>query len=140
MTDVPVETQQQLPMLQSVQKTVETPPIQSIDTAVDVPVMAQRPVHLVQRVQNTVEMPVVQFSDRVVEMPAVTQRQVPMIPNVQKTVANRMQLFLHFFLSLIDILGKFPRVSAGASLLSFSLLLEISPRTSQRRDFADEEF
>ena len=47
-----------------------------------------------------------------------------------------------FFLTfeLIDVLGKSPRISAGAPLLSFSLLLEICPQISWRRDFADEEF
>ena len=79
-------------MLQRVQKTVGTPPIQFNDTAVDVPVMAQRQVHLVQRVQNTVEMPVAQFSDRVVDIPVVTQRQVP---NVQKTGGTLKRLCMH---------------------------------------------
>ena len=41
--------------------------------------------------------------------------------------------FVRFF-ELTDILGKFPRVSAGASLLSFG------PQISRRRNFADENF
>ena len=49
-----------------------------------------------------------------------------------------MECSFVLFFELVDILGKFPHVSAGASLLSFSLLLR-SVLNFQCRDFADEE-
>ena len=44
-----------------------------------------------------------------------------------------------FLFEIEDFPGKFPRISAGTSLLSCSLFWRSVPKFSQRRDFADEE-
>ena len=60
--DVPLVMQQQVPMIQKVQKTVEISQVQFIDRVVDVPVVMQRQVLTIQKVQKTVQVPQVQWT------------------------------------------------------------------------------
>jgi len=49
---VPVTKNRQVPMVQTVQRTVEVPEVQYIDKVVDIPVERQRQVPMVQTVQK----------------------------------------------------------------------------------------
>ena len=89
-------------MNETMQKTVEVPPIQFIDKTVDVPVVMRRQIPVVQNVQKTVEVPQVHVSspsvddmmhstfssskDTVMDVPVIMQRQVPAVQVVRKTV------------------------------------------------------
>merc|ERR1711945_75660 len=58
--DIPVVAQRQIPMVQTVQKTIEIPQMQYIDKVVDVPVVQVMQVPQVQVVEKTVEIPEIQ--------------------------------------------------------------------------------
>ena len=47
---------------------------------------------------------------------------------LHSSVGEKDVVFVHFF-KLVGIFGKSPRVCAGASLLSFSLLPEMCPQS-----------
>merc|ERR1712135_84199 len=59
--DIPVVAQRQIPMVQTVQKTIEIPQLQYVDKVVDVPVVQVVQVPQVQIVEKTVEIPEIQM-------------------------------------------------------------------------------
>ena len=73
--NMPVVVQQQVPMVVTVQNSVETPQLQVLGKVVHMPVA-----------QKLVEMPLFQVLDTVGDMAVVVQRQVPTVQSVQKTV------------------------------------------------------
>merc|ERR1712107_706044 len=58
--DIPVVAQRQIPMVQTVQKTIEIPQLQYIDKVVDVPVVQVVQVPRLQVVEKIVEVPEIQ--------------------------------------------------------------------------------
>merc|ERR1712122_408361 len=69
--DIPVVAQRQIPMVQTVQKTIEIPQLQYIDKVVDVPVVQVVQVPQVQVVEKTVEIPQLQIVEKIVEIPEI---------------------------------------------------------------------
>merc|ERR1711972_552629 len=78
--------QRQVPMIQTVQKTVEVPQVQYIDKVVDVPVTKQRQVPMIQTVQKTVEVPQIEFVDNHIHIPVHKHRHVHVENVAQKFV------------------------------------------------------
>merc|ERR1711945_20320 len=69
--DIPVVAQRQIPMVQTVQKTIEIPQLQYVDKVVDVPVVQVVQVPQVQVVEKTVEIPQLQIVEKIVEIPEI---------------------------------------------------------------------
>ena len=100
----PVVQQRQVPIVQMVQKTMESPQAQFLDEVVGMSVVVQRKVPMIQRVQKTVEVPQIQYVDKIVEAPvAAAQQLVPVdaesflrVEEVSvgtKTVSRRRKFF-----------------------------------------------
>ena len=72
----------EIPLLQTVKKTVdvpEVPPLQVTDKVIDKLVLAQRQISKVQTVQTKTEIPKLQYCDEVIDVPAVFVEQVPQV-------------------------------------------------------------
>ena len=76
--DVSVAMQQQVPVTQQVQTTIETSQLQFSDGFVDVPVASLKQIPTIQRSHKPVNVPQVR-TDRSVVVPVATQRQVPTV-------------------------------------------------------------
>jgi hypothetical protein len=74
---VPIQTQVQVPIIQTVQKAVDVPQIEYEDQVVEVPIQKQVQVPVVQKVQKHIEVPQVQVEDQVVQVPIERQVHVP---------------------------------------------------------------
>ena len=79
--DVSVAMQQQVPVTQQVQTTIETSKLQCSDRFVDVPVPSLKQVPTIQRSHKPVNVPQV-HTDKSVVVLAATQRQVPTVDKV----------------------------------------------------------
>ena len=77
--DMLVDVQRQIPVAQTMQKTMEIPPSRCTDKVVDIPVVAQRQISMDQTVQKTMEIPQLQCADHVLVA------QVPRVLVVEKT-------------------------------------------------------
>ena len=85
--DMLVDVQRQIPVAQTMQKTMEVPPSHVTDKVSVIPVAAPKQIlPMTQTVQKTTEIPQLQFPDQAVDVPVVMQRQVPSIETVPKTV------------------------------------------------------
>merc|ERR1719223_1900824 len=73
-------------MVQTVQKTVEVPQVEFVDTHVHIPVHKQRHVPMVTVSQRHVEVPVVQTVEKIVDVPVVRQVDVPHVTTIEKIV------------------------------------------------------
>merc|ERR1719223_1862060 len=73
-------------MVQTVQKTVEVPQVEFIDTHVHIPVHKQRHVPMVTVSQKHVEVPVIQTVEKIVDVPVVKQIDVPQRTTIEKIV------------------------------------------------------
>ena len=80
---VPVVTQQQMPLLQKVQRTAEIPQVPLI---LDVPVVIQSLVPTIQIVVETGEMPQTQHIDKVIELLVGSRQQGPAIQTLSQAV------------------------------------------------------
>ena len=92
--DVPVVMQRQVLVIQRVQRTVDVPLVQYIDTIVDVPVVKLPRTRHFQTVQKTLEVPENQCLDRVVDVPVVMVQQMA-TESPQERVQQRTVEFEH---------------------------------------------
>ena len=100
--DMLVDVQRQIPVAQTMQKTMEVPPSQCIDKVVDIPVVAQRQISpMVQTVQKTIEIP--QLQVKVVDVPVVLVVPVPQVRVVKKTVEDSQ-------LQIVEKISEIPEV------------------------------
>ena len=75
--DMFVDVQRQIPVAQTMQKTMEVPPSHVTDKVSDIPVVAPRQIlPMAQTVQKTMEIPQLQCVDKVVDNPEAPQVQV----------------------------------------------------------------
>ena len=87
--DMLVDVQRQIPVAQTMQKTMEVPPSRVTDKVSDIPVVAPRQIlPMAQTVQKTTEILQLQFPDQVVDVPVVSVVQVPHVWVVKKTVED----------------------------------------------------
>ena len=85
--DMPGVVQRQVSTDQTVQKTVEVPPLRLTDKVSDIPVVAQRQIPvMVQTVQKTMEIPHLQCVDNVSDVPVVSVVPAPQVQVSEKTV------------------------------------------------------
>ena len=85
--DMLVDVQRQIPVAQTMQKTMEVPPSHVTDKVSVIPVVVPKQIlPMAQTVQKTTEIPQLQFPDQAVDVPVVMQRQIPSIETVPKTV------------------------------------------------------
>ena len=78
--DMLVDVQRQIPVAQTMQKTMEVPPSHVTDKVSDIPVVAPKQiVPMAQTVQKTTEIPQLQFPDQAVDVPVVLVAQVPQL-------------------------------------------------------------
>ena len=79
---------------QTVQKTVEVPPLKFTDKVSDIPVVAQRQIPIVvQTIQKTTDIPQLQCIHKVIDVPVVSVAQAPHVQIVEKTVeSSQMQI------------------------------------------------
>ena len=82
--DMLVDVQRQIPVAQTMQKTMEVPPLQFTDK-VGIPVVAQRQIRMNPDVQKTIEISQLQHTDDVVDVPVQLVAQVPRVLVVEKT-------------------------------------------------------
>ena len=82
--DMLVDVQRQIPVAQTLQKTMEVPPSQCTDKVVNIPVLAQRQISM-ETVQKTIEISQLQYTDDVVDVPFQLFEQVPHVHVVAKT-------------------------------------------------------
>ena len=100
--DMLVDVQRQIPVAQTMQKTMEVPPSQCIDKVVDIPVVAQRHISpMVLTVQKTIEIP--QLQVKVVDVPVVLVVPVPQVRVVKKTVEDSQ-------LQIVEKISEIPEV------------------------------
>jgi len=76
----------QVPMVTKVQKVVDVPQVEFIDTHVHVPVMKERQVPAVTKVQRPVEVTVIETVEKIVDVPVVKQIEVPQVQTIEKIV------------------------------------------------------
>merc|ERR1719188_1646867 len=73
-------------MITTVQRQVEVPQVEFVDTHVHVPVQKQRHVPQVVPVQKHVEVTVIETVEKVVDVPVVKQVDIPQIQTIEKVV------------------------------------------------------
>ncbi|CAJ1346619.1 unnamed protein product, partial [Effrenium voratum] len=83
---IPVQKPVHVPMVQTVQKTVEVPQIEYIDNHVHIPVQKHRhvPVHI--PIEKPVEVTVIETTEKIVDVPVVKQIEVPQVQTIEKIV------------------------------------------------------
>ncbi|CAJ1336546.1 unnamed protein product, partial [Effrenium voratum] len=83
---IPVQKPVHVPMVQTVQKTVEVPQIEYIDNHVHIPVQKHRhvPVHI--PIEKPVEVTVIETTEKIVDVPVVKQVEVPQVQTIEKIV------------------------------------------------------
>ena len=74
--DMLVDVQRQIPVAQTMQKTMEVPLLQFTDKVANIPVVAQRQICVNQEVQKTIEDFQLQYTDQMVDVPVVSVVQV----------------------------------------------------------------
>ena len=84
--DMLVDVQRQIPVAQTMQKTMEVPPSHVTDKVSDISVVAPRQIlPMAQTVQKTTEILQLQFPDQVVDVPVQLVAQYPRVSVVEKT-------------------------------------------------------
>ena len=91
--DTPVGMQRHVPLIQTLQKTMEVPPLQFIDEVIGILVVTQRQICVNHKVHKTIEDLQLQHTDGVVNVPVVFVVQVPLVQVVDETVEIPQLLF-----------------------------------------------
>ena len=108
----------EIPVLQIVEKTVETPEIllQFTEVVVDTPVVAQRQIAIVvQTVQTNMEIPQLHYCDEVIDVPVVLVVQAPLVQVMMKTVQISQLPFIEK-ISVIPEIRTVPGTQTSESL------------------------
>merc|ERR1719382_810271 len=107
-------------MITKVQRQVEVPQVEFVDTHVHVPVQKQRHVPTITKVQKPVEVTVIETVEKVVDVPVVKQVDVPQIQTIEKIVEVP-------FVQTVEKVVEVPQVGDAINGVQRTTTIELEP-------------